>query len=388
MQPTEKYPFIFSDERRYRIRRHLAFWTFWWITQGILYSVIGYSGKPVYAVRLANSITESFFYMIAHITLAYALMYFVIPRYLLKQKYWLTAMWVLICFLGAAVISTILSATIIPEIEEWFLHTPVSENALRIRATVRMHLSLMAGLRGGITIGGIAASIKLMKHWYVKEQRNLQLQKENVEAQLQLLKAQVHPHFLFNTLNNIYSHTQNTAPVASQLVMGLSDMLRFMLYECNQPQVPLSKELKMIQDYISLEQIRYDDQLDVHVDLPANTENLSIAPLLLLPLVENCFKHGTSRMIEQPWLNMQVTLEGDRMFVKLMNGKANEAASNNHKGIGILNVRKRLGLLYPGKHELSITDEEEVFIVNLWVQLDSMPLTKKVSSAFKLTYHE
>jgi hypothetical protein len=92
MQPTEKYPFIFSDERRYRIRRHLAFWTFWWITQGILYSVIGYSGKPVYAVRLANSITESFFYMIAHITLAYALMYFVIPRYLLKQKYWLTAM--------------------------------------------------------------------------------------------------------------------------------------------------------------------------------------------------------------------------------------------------------------------------------------------------------
>lgn len=175
MQPAERYPFIFSDERQYRIRRHLAFWTFWWITQGILYSVIGYSNKYAYPLRLANSITESFFYMIVHIALAYALMYFVIPRYLLKQKYWLTAMWVLICFLGAAVISTILSATIIPEIEEWFLHTPVSENSLRIRAAARMHLSLMAGLRGGITIGGIAASIKLMKHWYVKEQRNLQL---------------------------------------------------------------------------------------------------------------------------------------------------------------------------------------------------------------------
>ena len=93
-------------------------------------------------------------------------------------------------------------------------------------------------------------------------------------------------------------------------------------------------------------------------------------------------------MIEQPWLNMQVTLEADRMYVKLMNGKATEAANNNHKGIGILNVRKRLGLLYPGKHELSITDEEEVFIVNLWVQLDRMLLTKKESGAFKLTYHE
>ena len=387
MQPTEKYPFIFSDERRYRIRRHLAFWVFWWLFQGVLYSVIGFSAKYGYTLQLVDSIFESMAYMTAHIFLSYALMYFVIPRYLLKQKYLQTAGWVAVCFLGAAVISTIISVTIIPEIRGWILDQQILGFNLRQRASAHVHLSLMAGLRGAITIGGIAASIKLMKHWYVKEQRNLQLQKENVEAQLQLLKAQVHPHFLFNTLNNIYSHTQNTAPVASQLVMGLSDMLRFMLYECNQPQVSLSKELKMIQDYISLEQIRYDDQLDVHVDLPANTDNLSISPLLMLPLVENCFKHGTSHMIEQPWLSMQVTLEEDRIYVKLMNGKASEVVKNNHKGIGILNVRKRLSLLYPGKHELSITDEEDVFIVNLWLQLDRIPLTKKENDPFKLTYH-
>jgi LytS/YehU family sensor histidine kinase len=170
--------------------------------------------------------------------------------------------------------------------------------------------------------------------------------------------------------------------------MGLSDMLRFMLYECNQSQVPLLKELKMIQDYISLEQIRYDDHLDVHIDLPANTDNLAIAPLLLLPLVENCFKHGTSHMIEQPWLSLHVGLENNRMYVKLMNGKANEVVNNNHKGIGIMNVRKRLALLYPGKHELTITDEAEVFIVNLWLQLDILPLTKKETGSFKLAYHE
>ena len=388
MQAMEQYPFIFSDEPRYRIRRHVAFWVFWWLTQGVLYSVIGYSGKPPYNLRLLDSMFESMAYMIAHISLAYALMYFVIPRFLLKQKYGLTALWVLICFLGAAAISVILSATIIPVIQHWILGDIENGRALRLRATIRPHLALMAGLRGGITIGGIAASIKLMKHWYVKEQRNLQLQKENAESQLQLLKAQVHPHFLFNTLNNIYSHTQNTAPVASQLVMGLSDLLRFMLYECNQPQVPLAKELKMIEDYISLEQIRYDDHLDVHVDLPANTDNLAIAPLLLLPLVENCFKHGTSHMLEQPWLSLQVTLENKRMYVKLMNGKAGEVSNNNHKGIGILNVRKRLALIYPGRHELTITDEEEVFIVNLWLQLDGMPLIKKENAGFKLAYNE
>jgi sensor histidine kinase YesM len=387
MQPTGQYPFIFSDERKYRVRRHLAFWGFWWLFQGVLYSVIGYTGKPVYSLRLLDSIVESAVYMIAHIALAFTLMYFVIPRFLLKQKYWLTGMWVLISFLGAAIISTILSATIIPEIQLWIMKDDSFGTYLKKRATFQLHLSLMAGLRGAITIGGIAASIKLMKLWYVKEQRNLQLQKENAEAQLQLLKAQVHPHFLFNTLNNIYSHTQNTAPVASQLVMGLSDMLRFMLYECNQSQVPLSKELKMIQDYISLEQIRYDDHLDVHIDLPANTDNLAIAPLLLLPLVENCFKHGTSHMIEQPWLSLRVTLEKDRMYMKLMNGKTNEIVNNDYKGIGIMNVRKRLDLLYPGRHELTITDEEDVYIVNLWLQLEKLPLTKKETGSFKLAYH-
>ena len=386
MQPTQQYPFIFSDEPKYRIRRHLAFWTFWWLAQGVLYSVVAKPDKFPYPLILLDTIIESFAYLTAHIFLAYALMYFVVPRYLLKQKYLLTIIWVVVCFLITAFLSTLLSATIIPKIEKWILN--VNNTWLRERARNYIFLSLMAGLRGAITIGGIAASIKLMKHWYVKEQRNLQLQKENVEAQLQLLKAQVHPHFLFNTLNNIYSYTQNTAPVASQLVMGLSDMLRFMLYECNQPLVPLSKELKMIQDYISLEQIRYDDRLDVHVDLPANTAGLGIAPLLLLPLVENCFKHGTSHIIDQPWLSLQVTLEQGSMHVKLMNGKTNEKSKSSHTGIGILNVRKRLALLYPGKHELAITDEEDVFIVNLRLQLEEMAPVKKESSAFKLTYHE
>ncbi|WP_205513445.1 sensor histidine kinase [Longitalea arenae] len=387
MQPPEKYPFIFSDEPRYRIRRHLAFWVFWWLFQAVLYSVIGFSGKHGYPLQLLDSTFESLAYMIAHISLSYTLMYFVIPRYLLKQKYLLTAFWVAVCFLGAAALSTLISITIIPEIQNWILNHNF-DNYLRLRASMGIHKSLMAGLRGGITIGGIAASIKLMKHWYVKEQRNLQLQKENAEAQLQLLKAQVHPHFLFNTLNNIYSHTQNTAPVASQLVMGLSDMLRFMLYECNQPQVPLSKELKMIRDYISLEQIRYDDQLDVHIDLPANTDTLAIAPLLLLPLVENCFKHGTSHMIEQPWLSLQVSIENNRMYVKLMNGKSNNVNRNNYKGIGISNVKKRLELLYPAKHELTITDAEDVFVVDLCIVLESLPLTKKENAPFTLAYHE
>jgi sensor histidine kinase YesM len=359
----QKYPFIFSDEWKYRVRRHLAFWLFWGIFQGFLYSFIASNSVFSYVRQLPLSMLESFIFLLAHIFLAYSLMYFVIPRLLLKQKYWQTAAWTILCFLGTAVVSTLIGRFIIDPLRVYLIGDPYKLSLYRV-SSVNIHLSLLAGLRGGLTVGGIAAAIKLMKHWYLKEQRNLQLQKENVESQLQILKAQVHPHFLFNTLNNIYSYTQNSSPVAAKMVSGLSDLLRFMLYECNQRVVPLGSELKTIKDYINLEQIRYGNSLDIHLDLPEKHNDLYIAPLLLLPLVENCFKHGTSHMLEQPWVSLQITIEKTEMRMKLLNGKITEEIKSEKKGIGISNVEKRLSLLYPGKHEFIITNDPEVFIIN------------------------
>ncbi len=365
----QQHPFIFSDERKWRIRRHLAFWTFWWLFQGFLYAFVALRNSGDYFTQLPISMMESFFFMANHLFLAYALMYFVIPRFLLKQRYWKTAGWTLILFFLTACISAMLSIIVIPPVREFFFGY---EGVPTRPVQATLFLSLLAGLRGGITIGGIAAAIKLMKYWYVKEQRNLQLQNENTAAQLQLLKAQIHPHFLFNTLNNIYSYTQTTAPVAAGMVTGLSDLLRYMLYEGRQPLVPLSKELSMIKDYISLEKMRYGNKLEIHCDVPAQTGELYIAPLLLLPLVENCFKHGTSHVLEQPWINLEISIRDNQMQMKLINGKVKKVLNDSpHKGIGILNVEKRLSLLYPGKHELVITQEEEVFIVRLKIELEA-----------------
>jgi LytS/YehU family sensor histidine kinase len=195
---------------------------------------------------------------------------------------------------------------------------------------------------------------------------------------LQLLKAQVHPHFLFNTLNNIYSHTQGSSPVASKLVMGLSDMLRYMLYECNLSSVPLSKELQMIRDYVGLEKIRYGNRIDVQMDIPPDPGNLVIAPLLLLPFVENCFKHGASHMLDQAWVSLQVTIEDRLMKMKLVNGKvAGYQPANSSHGIGIVNVQKRLELLYPGKYSLDVQEEEEIYIVNLKLTLERGRIVKE-----------
>jgi LytS/YehU family sensor histidine kinase len=213
----------------------------------------------------------------------------------------------------------------------------------------------------------------------------MQLQKENTEAGLSLLKAQIHPHFLFNTLNNIYSFTQNTSAEASGMITRLSSLLRYTLYEGNQALVPLQKELQMVQDYIDIEKIRYGNQMELHIDLPERTTNYYIAPLLLLPLVENCFKHGTSQMLEQPWVHLWADIVNDQLHVKLLNGKVNEETNEAPlSGIGIRNVKERLLLLYPDKHELHITSEEEVFIVNLKIELTVKKevLTKKDKPAY------
>ena len=134
--------------------------------------------------------------------------------------------------------------------------------------------------------------------------------------------------------------------------------------------VPLAKELKMIEDYIALEKIRYGNSLELHVDFPSAPKEFSIAPLLLLPLVENCFKHGISNVLEQPWLNLYVSLRDDTLIVQLINSKPITDSPAHQIGIGIENVRMRLILLYPSKHEFHIRNEEEVFIVNLKLKLD------------------
>ncbi len=382
----EQHPFIFSNRIKYRLRRHFSYWVFWWLFQSILYSFIYIGNRRFdFGSVLLYSIMASLVFMLVHIFLSYSLIYFVLPRYLLKQKYWLTAGWVVSLFFLAAGMSTAMAVLVIPLLR-YSITGFYNPQSLTID---NIALGMMAGLRGAITIGGISATIKLMKYWYTKERKNLQLQKENAESQLQLLKAQVHPHFLFNTLNNIYSFTQNSTSAGSRLVMGLSDMLRYMLYECNQPLVPLDKELKMLRDYTMLEQVRYDNGLDIHINLPDNTQGLYIAPLLLLPFVENSFKHGASNIVDQPWISLHISLEGDTMKMNLVNGKPTTVPSNTlpgNAGIGIVNARKRLSLLYPDNHVLEILNDEEVFIVNLRIGLErKTPLPEK---PFKKTVAE
>ncbi len=362
--------FILSEKRNDRIKRHLLFWACWWFYFGLVHAA-NPMGKPEisYFRNLPFTISESFLMLIPQTLLAYPLMYFILPRFILTNKYGKAFLWTIVFLFFSLMANMMMVKNLNPKILSFILPDSVLSHTQRPPA-VSFFMGIMASLKGALTGAALAVGFKLFKHWYLKEKRNLELQKEKSAAQLQLLTAQVHPHFLFNTLNNIYSRAQNESPESARMIMELSHILRYILDEGTHSLVPLDKELAMIKDYINLEKMRYDQKLDLYVSFPAKTENLYIAPLLLLPFVENCFKHGSSKMLNNPWVNLKIELQGESINMKLMNGKkVSNDISTNRIGTGIENVKRRLELLYPNKYTLQINEDEEVFVVNLSIEL-------------------
>lgn len=366
--------FIFSEKRIDRIKRHLVFWLVWGLYFGMLHAANPFlKPEASYFRRTQFAYAETFLQIIPQVIVAYLILYFVVPMYTRERKIVSPVFWGIVSWFACGFLNLFMIQKLNPVILEWLLPDDLLVNTQRAPQVSRF-MALLSTWKGALSGTAFVVGIHYIKQWYLKEQRNLQLIKENTEAQLQLLTAQIHPHFLFNTLNNIFSQTQTESPKGSKMIMALSDMLRYILYEGNKPLVPLKQELEMIREYIELEKIRYGNKLDVHVRTPVNMDDLYIAPLLLLPFVENCFKHGTSKMLQNPWISFTMELKETRMQMKLMNGKAPRAEEERRTpGIGIQNVRQRLELLYKDKYEMQITEDEEVFVVDLQVELARHP---------------
>jgi LytS/YehU family sensor histidine kinase len=207
-----------------------------------------------------------------------------------------------------------------------------------------------------------------------------QLEKEKLEAELKLLKSQINPHFLFNTLNNLYALTLNDSAKAPEMVHKLSELMSYMLYDSNQAEVPLVKEVQHLQNYIALETMRYTERLDVSLNLYDNLDDIDIAPLLILPFVENSFKHGVHNQIAQSWVRVDILVQENTLVVKIENSTAAipEATGTQRpfSGIGLQNVKKRLALIYPGRHTLQIHAEAETFLVVMKIELSEARVRK------------
>ncbi len=224
---------------------------------------------------------------------------------------------------------------------------------------------------------GTTTFLSLIRDWFTLQKISAKLkdaEKEKLEAELKILKTQINPHFLFNTLNNLYSLTLDKSDKAPDLVLKLSDMMRYILYECNDKFVPMEKEVAFLQSYIDLQRIRLDEAVPVSFEIIGETSDKEIAPLLLEPLIENAFKHGVYRKNSGGFVDIIFRLDKkDAIEIEIKNKKEAQW-EEQHKakgGIGLQNVKRRLDLLYPKEYQLNVIDGDTEFLVDLKINLSN-----------------
>jgi two-component system LytT family sensor kinase len=296
--------------------------------------------------------------------------FILVPKFLLKNK---TSIYLLIV-VGIAVVIVFLNIYV----DDWLNLHQLMEAAfhkggpVKHRGGGRDHGWDLALIAITALVLGVSTSITAIQKWQTDKQLNQELEQDRVSSELSFLKAQINPHFFFNTLNNIYALTQVDADVAGKAIHQLSRMMRYLLYDTQQGQTMLSQEIAFVKDYISLMQLRLTDVVKVNIDTPANLRDVPLAPMIFLPFVENAFKHGVSAT-QQSHIDIVVVQRGKVLDLTVTNSIINDnsVSLDTNSGIGLANTRRRLDLLYPGKYKLNIEElnANNEYIVHLTLDL-------------------
>lgn len=206
-----------------------------------------------------------------------------------------------------------------------------------------------------------------IRSWYRQQQALNELKKEKIAAELELLKSQVQPHFIFNMLNNIYSSAFKKSPETALQILKLSNLIEYSLYDSKKEEVLLEEELEYIRNYVGLQKIRVGNKLDVSMNIFDDINGILIPPLLLLPIIENCFKHGVNKSINPSWIRIDISATDREITFKIENSIEKEAKNpvSQNGGLGLTNVRRRLELMYPKGHDIKIFEEENSFLLVL-----------------------
>jgi two-component system, LytTR family, sensor kinase len=328
---------------RYRIMWHAIFWIVWYF-----FYTFTYSAGVVDKFQFISNLVLLPVRMIG----TYILIYWIIPNFLLKKR---TTLFLLLLFVH----TTLFGFSI------WLTQY------LAFGVKMIDMLPFIRPLVLNYQIPATAAAIYLFKRLYLMQQYSLNLEKEKIEAELNFLKSQIHPHFLFNTLNNLYALTLKKSDKAPDMVIQLSHLLEYTLYSGKEQEVLLSEEIKQLNGYIGLEKMRFGKRLLIKTNIREDTANLMIAPLLLLPFVENSFKHGASNDLESPFIDLNISTDNTLLIFCIRNSytSATGKYEDYKERIGLRNVKRRLELLYPGKHRLEIVQKENIFEVELRLEL-------------------
>lgn len=373
---------IFSNQSKHRFRRHVICWLIWWVY--IIFTVFFTIVPPTPKGNLQNFmhhqpglkelgyfsysllvLIKSFLLILPHILFCYANIYTLLPSFQLKKNYWILIPGILLTCALVVPVGYFLYSIVYPSIDNLFnLRLAKPDKFLGWR-------SIDASLINAIKVTLIAVAITLLKRWWLKQKEKEQLEREKINAEFELLKAQIHPSFLFSTLNNITSEARLASPKAPEMLIKLSDLLSYMLYECDAPKVKLEKEVAMLREYFSLEKIRQGERLEMTFQINGNLNGQMISPLLLLPFIDNSFSHSNNKAMEHAWVNLDITIDDNHLSMKLINGMpAGVPGDTVHDEESLANVKKRLELLYPGRHDLKINAEQEMLMIHLNLKLE------------------
>lgn len=305
----------------------------------------------------------------AQMLAAYVLNYYQIPQLLYKKKY--------VLFVASLLVSiyvfSALGRIAVVHIAEPFVRTDfVQESIGEILSDTAYLFSVY--FTSIYIYAFIMMLIKAVKSRFEEKQRAEELQKEKITNELRFLKGQIQPHFLFNTLNNLYALTLSKSDLAPVVVLKLSELLDFILYQSHQSSIPISKELELIQGFIELETLRYGAKIDVDFIHEVPDTQVHIPPLLLLPLVENAFKHGVSGSVEKALIRMKLQADVNRLHFEIYNTKPQIAKQKirTGKGIGTTNLKRQLDLAYPNAHHLDIEETDQDHTVQLSLNLNAL----------------
>lgn len=370
------HKYIFSNQSGQRMQRHFVFWLLWllYIVFTIFFTQkrsgpffyhhqpgLNELGYLQYSILV---LLKSVLLLITHLFFCYAIIYIFMPSYLLKKKYLNLFSGVLLLCVFSIPLEYFLYSLIYPTVDRIF-HFHAAEINQNVLWT-----SISAGLIGSIKVTLVAVAIILLKRWWLKQKEKEQIEREKVNAELQLLKAQIHPAFLLSTLNNIISHARVASSKAPEMLIKLSDLLSYMLYECDEPEVELEKEISMVKDYMGLEKTRQGERLEMTVQINGNINGQKISPLILLPFIDNGLSYCNKERLEQAWINLDISIDGNNLSMKLINGlPVGITGHTTDDEQRLTNVQKRLQLFYPGRHELKINAEQELLMVYLNLKL-------------------
>lgn len=325
-----------------KIMLHVLFW-------------IGYLGLSIYFFYGVLEIEEVFLRIVIHVGFLILLVYFnflyLLPYQFDKRRYrtyffWLAVAIILITFLR-----------VLADAQMAFSGKLIKLPAFSFTYIGGIMLSNLAML-------SITSSFKFIEDWFVNQRIQQELRNYKLEAELKFLKTQVNPHFLFNALNNIYSLSYTGSKEAAPMILKLSEMMRYMIYDAREKQTPLDKEIQYLENYIELYRLKSEDQMDITFQVNGKPEGVSIEPLIFIPLLENSFKHGD--LDDGGWVKAVMNIGEGVVDFEISNSiKNNSGAKDTQGGIGLENIQKRLKLVYPKKHEFEIIEEGEIFKVEV-----------------------